>query len=186
MTIRKLLSLFFVVIVVELVALAVTILLIVAGQRDLAETENRQYQAYKIADELRQSSDDLTRMARSYVVTGDPAFEQYFRKILGIRNGTSPRPLTYDRIYWDFVVAAGDAGQAEGPAVSLKERMGNLNLTDHERKLLEQAQATSDALVSLENKAMNAVKGLFFDGQQARTEQRSTDTELARSLMYGK
>lgn len=186
MTIRKLLSLFFVVIVVELVALAFTIFLIVAGQRDLAETENRQYQAYKIADELRQSSDDLTRMARSYVVTGDPAFEQYFRKILGIRNGTSPRPLTYDRIYWDFVVAAGDAGQAEGPAVSLKERMGNLNLTEHERKLLEQAQATSDALVSLENKAMNAVKGLFVDGQQARTEQRSPDPELARSLMFGK
>jgi hypothetical protein len=29
------------------------------------------YLSYQAADELRQSSDDLTRLARTYVVTGD-------------------------------------------------------------------------------------------------------------------
>ncbi|MFY0620972.1 MAG: hypothetical protein JXQ89_04680 [Pelagimonas sp.] len=46
----------------------------------------RQYRSYILADELRQSSDDLTRLARTYVVTGDAKFEQQYFDILAIRN----------------------------------------------------------------------------------------------------
>ena len=45
------------------------------------------YASYLLADELRQSSDDLTRLARTYVVTGDPAYETQYMDILAIRNG---------------------------------------------------------------------------------------------------
>jgi hypothetical protein len=38
---------------------------------DIVRAEARRYSSYKLADELRQSSDDLTRMAQLYVVTGD-------------------------------------------------------------------------------------------------------------------
>lgn len=48
-----------------------------------------------LANELLQSSEDLTRMARSYVVTGDAKYERYFLEILEIRNGTLPRPDNY-------------------------------------------------------------------------------------------
>ena len=34
--------------------------------------EAQRYQSYLLADELRQSSDDLSKMVRIYVVTGDP------------------------------------------------------------------------------------------------------------------
>ena len=44
--------------------------------------------------------------------------------------------------------------------------MKALNLTTEEKKQLQIAKANSDALVSLENRAMNAAKGLFNeDGQ---------------------
>ena len=59
---------------------------LVENQQALAASETRHYESYKLAEELRQSSDDLTRMARTYVVTEDPRYEEWFRRILAIRN----------------------------------------------------------------------------------------------------
>ncbi len=50
------------------------------------------YQSYQAADELRQSSDDLTRLGRTYVVTGDEKYEKMYMDILDIRNGQKPKP----------------------------------------------------------------------------------------------
>ena len=99
----------FLAIAVAILAILGSLLTVMAGvvrnQRELTASEMRRYESYQLADELRQSSDDLTRMARTYVVTGDPRFEAYFRRILAIRNGETERPEAYSRIYWDFVTA---------------------------------------------------------------------------------
>ena len=68
-----------------------------------------QHLSYRLADELRQSSDDITRNARTYVVTGDTKWEEQFLSVIAIRNGEKPRPVDYHRIYWDFVAATGRA-----------------------------------------------------------------------------
>ncbi|GHY24016.1 methyl-accepting chemotaxis protein [Vibrio cholerae] len=65
------------------------------------------YQSYQAADELRQSSDDLTRLGRTYVVTGDEKYEKMYMDILDIRNGKKPRPESYHTIYWDLVLQYG-------------------------------------------------------------------------------
>ena len=78
--------------------LAVFSVLLFFGQQDVNVTTSRRYASYQVADELRQSSDDLTRMARTYVITGDPRFESMYWEILAIRNGKAPRPRHYDRI----------------------------------------------------------------------------------------
>jgi len=44
---------------------------------DLAVIEHERYEMTLKADELRQSSDDLTRMARTYVITKDVKFKTY-------------------------------------------------------------------------------------------------------------
>src|SRR5215813_5716851 len=43
----------------------------VPTEADIAQAEIQRYHSYQLADELRQSSDDLTRMARLYAVTGE-------------------------------------------------------------------------------------------------------------------
>jgi hypothetical protein len=68
--------------------------------QQIEECEERKYFSYKLADELRQSSDDLTRMVRTYSITGDPIYKEYFQQILDIRNGISPRPENYSGIFW--------------------------------------------------------------------------------------
>lgn len=40
------------------------------------EAAARRYRSYLLADELRQSSDDLTRLARTFVVSGDAKWEK--------------------------------------------------------------------------------------------------------------
>ena len=50
----------------------------------VAEAQDRRFQSILLADELRQSSDDLTRFARMFVQTGDERFEEYF--LAGVGN----------------------------------------------------------------------------------------------------
>ena len=40
-------------------------------QTKVENAQTRRYESYQLADELRQSSDDLTRFARTYAATGD-------------------------------------------------------------------------------------------------------------------
>ena len=49
--------------------------------------------SFQLADELRHSSDDLTRMVRSYIVTGNPRYKQHYQEILAIREGKKPALL---------------------------------------------------------------------------------------------
>ena len=73
-------------------------------QADIALAEGRRHHSSRLADELRQGSDDLTRMARLHVVTGEARYKAYFERILAIRDGKAPRPIDYGNVYWDFVV----------------------------------------------------------------------------------
>ena len=80
---------------------------ILINQKEITAAQERRYRSYLLADELRQSSDELTRLARTYVVTGDSKYEGQYWMILAIRNGQAPRPQNYERIYWDFMAADG-------------------------------------------------------------------------------
>ena len=78
------------------------VLLYAAQQKVVALGEIR-YQSKLLAEQLHQSSDDLTRLVRTYVITGNKKYEQQFWDLLAIRDGEKPRPLHYDRVYWDFL-----------------------------------------------------------------------------------
>lgn len=113
------------------------------------------HHSFLLADELRQSSDDLTRMARTYVVTGDPRYKKYYRDILDIRDGKKARPKEYQHAYWDLALA--DALSPEtggGEAVPLLEMMRRAGFTDEEMGKLAGAKANSDRLAVLELEAM--------------------------------
>ena len=89
--------LFLVTAVLAALLLASTLMAKRAGNALDAAYVNR-YQSFLLADELRQSSDDLTRLARTYVVSSDAKWEQQYFEVLDIRNGKKPRPLAYERI----------------------------------------------------------------------------------------
>ena len=155
-------------------------------QHDIAQAEVRRYQSYKLADGLRQTSDDLTRMTRLYVATGDTRYRTYFDQILAIRDGRAPRPLDYyGNVYWDFVVAWGKPSRGDGKAIALEQLMLDAHFTDDELAFLRQAKSRSDALSALESRAMHAVQGRFLDERGQLTRTGPPDLELARRLVNG-
>ncbi len=174
--------------VVQLVLVAALIALAVAMQQTqtLAEAAaNRRFESYRLADELRQSSDDLTRFARTYVATGDPQFEDFFRRVLQIRNGESPRPIGYDGVYWDLVAAGLGREWPDGGTSSLRSRMLDAGFTNAEFDQLSESQNRSDALIRLEDVAMNAVKGRFDDGTGTFAVEGEPDQQRAIDLVHG-
>jgi len=194
---RLLLGYFFVVKLKTLLALVfisvgVLLLLLVSNSfisrkkaNELAEAEQQKYYSYQLADELRQSSDDLTRMARTYAVTGNEKYQKFFNRILTIRNGQTPRPQDYNDIYWDLVTGDAEQDSAEaGEKISLESRMLSAGFTVQEFALLKDSQNQSDSLVKLENIAMHALKGEFDDGTGSFLIKKTPDQPLAIQILH--
>ena len=181
---KRLLVIFLLIIILILVSLGI-FFEILKNEKIITAGEIKRYHSYLLADELRQSSDDLTRMARTYVVTGDFRFRLYFQKILDIRSGEIPRPKKYHSIYWDFVSATGQEPQVSTKAISLKDLMKEAEFTTREFNFLREAEINSNDLVGLENQAMNAMIGLYQDRQGGYTKKAPSDQKLAMELLHG-
>ena len=154
-----------------------------AGAASSTATSAR-YNSYQLAAELRQSSDDLTRLARTYVVSGEPKWEQQYQEVLDIRNGKKPRPDGYERIYWDFRAADLPAGEGAGNAMALSDRMKLAGFTEAEFSKLQDSQKESNDLVRTETIAMNLVKGLADDGHGGFTKKVEPDRVKAQAMMH--
>ena len=61
-----------------------------ASERTRAEHER--VTSFALSDQMRQSSNDLTRMVRLYATTGEARYRGYYDEILAIRRGQAPRP----------------------------------------------------------------------------------------------
>ncbi|AXX91599.1 hybrid sensor histidine kinase/response regulator [Malaciobacter molluscorum LMG 25693] len=150
----------------------------------LEQAYQMQYKSLVLAHELRQSSDDLTRMARTYVITGNPLFKKQYQTVLDIRNGVKPRPKRYNGIFWDFLTLDGSIATLDGKKIPLKELMKEANFPEEELNLLFTSQNESDDLTNLEHKAMNAIIGVFQDKNGNYTIKSKPNYKLARELMY--
>lgn len=65
-----------------------------------------------------QSSNDLTRMARSYVFAGDPGSNALYWVTLAIRSGEAPRPPRCACLDWDTAIRAAARRSRDGVAPS--------------------------------------------------------------------
>lgn len=140
-----------------LAVLLLVSLLAEQSMQDATEAEARRSESLQLAYELRQTSDDLTRMARSYVATSDPRYLDWFREILAIRAGTAPRPVGYDGIYWDVVSDTGQRPTPFAPPDSFATLAARAGFSAREQALLATAQARSDALARIEEQAFTLV-----------------------------
>lgn len=137
---------------------------------DVTKAYDQKYRSYLLADNFRQSSDDLTRLVRTYAETGDASYKDQYNAVIEIRNGTRPRPQDYHRIYWDFV-AGGDAKpRPDGAAISMHDLMKQTGFTDEEFALLDEAGKRSDALVKLETEAMNLIDNAATLGPDSKAK----------------
>lgn len=147
------------------------------SERRTDHAYDQRERSFLLADELRQSSNDLTKMVRSYVITADPVYQEHYQSILDIRDGRKPRPDGYRGIYWDLVVADGHPPPVpEQPAIALLELMRQAGFTEPEFDKLREAKAASDVLNVTELTAMKLAQS---SGPTA-----AQDHENARRMLH--
>ncbi|MFA4927177.1 MAG: ATP-binding protein [Patulibacter sp.] len=141
------------VIVLALALVAVTVLQ-VRTANDRTQAETARMTSFRLADQMRQTSNDLTRMVRLYVSTGQERYRAYYEQILAIRAGEAPRPVAYDSSFWDRVLARGRSRVAVGPPVSLPELMRQADFAPQEFRALNASLRASNQLAVIEREVM--------------------------------
>ncbi len=145
------------------VVLAVTITavlfaLTIAQQRaadDRTTAETRHLRAVELAQRVRQSSDDLTMMARLHVTTGEPRYRRYFNEILSVRAGLLGRPRAEETSYWAFVLADRPPTIDRTARISVRRLLQREHFTAQEIDVLNAAINASDFLAVREQRAMD-------------------------------
>lgn len=134
------------------------------------KTQLMRQQSLILATELQDSSKGLTAAVREFAVTGDERFADIYMDIVNVRAGSKARPQ--------------DRSIAPGKTISLSDLMHNAGFTDIEFALLKQSNDFSNALITLETEAMNAVRGLFPGADGRYTVKGEPDKQRAISLVF--
>lgn len=163
---RQIQNLFFVIISCLLVIIGVLSYVLNKHAAKLKQLENTRHKLYSLSTELKESSENLTKYCRTYVLTGDSIWEQKFWEDLDIRNGKKTRP--------------------DGNLISLRDSLLKLGITTEEFEKLALAEKRSNQLVETEKVAFNAMKGIFVDKSKESSIKAKPDTLLARKVMYDK
>ena len=163
-----------------LIALNLIFAVYVWSEKQIDRAHHQRFETFLLADELHQSSDDLTLMSRLYVATGNPAYKQYYQEILDIRDGKKPRPEGYKEIYWDFVLANGEQPSSDdAKAIPIMDLMREAGLTAQELQKMEEAKLNSDKLAVTEIEAMKLSEstGPQAKGNRAKALQMLQDSQ---------
>ncbi len=142
----------------------------VYSERQIGRAHQQRLHSFRLAEELRHTSNDLTRMARSYVLTGEARYRHYYDEILAIRDGKRPRPHRNEDIYWDLVLANPGLERSEGPQVPLLQMIRSASFSAEELALLEKAKSLTDDLTRIELSAMEAADTAGSSSPEARLQ----------------
>jgi hypothetical protein len=128
--------------------------------------QNKRIESLLLADELKQSSNDLTKFARMYVETGHPRYKYYYDIVIKIRDGSIKKPDDYDSFFWE--INTSNIWQInkqsiidtvfESGGISFRDRMKELKFTKKEFDLLSKSEKLSTNLSLTEKEAFDIIE----------------------------
>ena len=171
MTIKaKLISIFSVAILMTILATLTGNYSNILNAEQLESSKNR-YLSYVIAKEFSKTSADLTKLSRTYVATGEQQYWDAYWDIVNWRNGSQRRPISLNRDLYP------------GERKKQRDIMLELNFSDREFGLLQQASQLSNDLIATETQAMETIRqGEIVVGPFRATEGESSQTFALRIL----
>ncbi|MDD2829645.1 MAG: EAL domain-containing protein [Sulfuricurvum sp.] len=142
-----------------LILFIITFNIYVYSEKQIDRENEVRLMSFILADELRHSSDDLTRMVRTYIATGNPIYKNHYQEILDIRDGRKLRPINYQSIYWDLVGLDNIRPTPySNQSIPLIEMMKLAHFTPNEFSKLSEAKKNSDDLTHTEFTAMKMIE----------------------------
>lgn len=139
-----------------------------------------------LADEMRMTSEFLTRFARRYAVNKEQKVLDWYNQIIEIRDGKLARPQSYDAMYWDLVAV----NIKPPPEITDKHGRSLLDLfteasysTLANQKMID-AKNRSDDLARIEKISFHAMNGEFDDGTGTFQIRKKPDQQFANKILY--
>lgn len=126
------------VIILMLMLLCFLSFLMIKNQKTMQTSYETRYKSNLLANELRQSSEDLTRYGRLYVVSNDTKWKNKYQEVLDIRNGKKQR--------------------VDGSTVALKTLMQDLGFSKEEFSKLSEAEDKSNFLAEIETQSFELIE----------------------------
>ena len=131
---------------------------------EFASVRAHQTLASGLAEEMRQSSDDLTRFARLYATTGETKYKTAYDLIVDIRAGKVARPQDYPVHFWSVLPSNLDSLRSgSGEKIALVDLMKKNGFTADELALLHEANDKSTALARTESEAFDLIESAPSD-----------------------
>lgn len=153
---------------------------------DKLDQQRRGYQqTHALMHQLEESSDDLTRYARTAVTTLKPVYHRLFNDLLALRSGVTPSLNWQQDLQQDWLSAT----HWDGPHSSIadfEQQLHDLPFTEQERTLLALAERRSIALTEREQLAIHAAHGRFLDSYGKFTREGPAEPHMATKLLYDK
>ncbi|MGP1438135.1 MAG: methyl-accepting chemotaxis protein [Treponema sp.] len=131
----------------------VLVLRIITRKNQLVEAQKQQVILLLMAEEMKQTSKELTNFCRAFVATGDNKYKKEYEETVAWRNGNMPRPSNVHHLL------------SPGVMISQRELLKKLGCSRAELDLLSKSVDFSNALVSVENQAMDSItRGKYVKG----------------------
>ena len=136
-----------------LTVMFILILRIIERKRQLVEVQKQQVTLLLMAEEMKQTSINLTNACRSFVATGDEKYRKEYEETVAWKNGNIPRPSSVHHTL------------SPGVIISQHNLLKKLGCSKVELDLLCKSSDFSNAMVSVENQAMDSIaKGKYIKG----------------------
>jgi two-component system sensor histidine kinase/response regulator len=186
---KKLSFWFSLVVILALGANAIFLVMIQQSYNRVVLAQTHRQEAISLAERLKEDTEQLTSLVRTYTSTSEARYLTYYYDILSIREGEKPQPPAYDTVaYWDLVIAGVILHKmpTQGQRFSLSDRMKSLGFSADEFSALSDVNAATNAMKQMEQIAFAATQGLFDPATQQFVSDGEPHLVYANWLVYSK
>ena len=174
MSIRNLIMTISTIFLALMISLAVLGVWLLEAEKTQLQMQHESQEAVRLAREIKDSSDEMSRMAQLYVQRGDQKYETYFKTIADLRNGLKPHPIDFSLSYWDLILANKIELNDYGETYSLEEELDKLTIPAIEKETLVSAKFESDMLMAAELDIINQAKSIYQSGEKFSPVEKDT------------
>ncbi|MFD1615315.1 sensor histidine kinase [Gelatiniphilus marinus] len=156
-------------------------------QNTYTQIIDNKFKSEKIINEIRQSSENLTRLARLYTNTKDTLYRNQFFEVLNINKGQSPRPHYFNRVYWNVLTTKDKQPPfAKSIKKSARELIKESDFDPKEEEAIMRALNNSLALTRIEIEAFTTLDGQHGDKIIDEQENQKKAINMVNSEHYHK
>lgn len=125
----------------------------VKAEEQVEATAHQSFNAMVAAEKMRHTSESLTKMVRSYLLTGNPQYKDWYNQLDAVRQGTTKEPN--NQFVWDLRVYGEEPPSDVALSdLSLHEYLNSVASANEFGKLLHDSMSHTQELSKLERQAI--------------------------------